>query len=169
MSAIRGKAVQIDRLPERQGEDRCGSWTCVSIGPAWRHYQSTQQFMAGINRIAWKMSRRPDPLASRQAEAPPHWQRIPCDSLLSYMRRVLACQSRCCRNSRGEERHSLDQSFVGHSGPSRPGLLLSRRDNPRHRQETRSFVPSRLSDHHLEYVEKCRIMCLHDVALVPQS
>ena len=96
--------------------------------------------MVGINRIAWKMSRRPVPLASRQAEAPLHWPHIPCDSFLSYMRRVLACQSRCCRNLRGEERHSLDQPFVGHSGLSRPGFLLSRRDSPRRRQEIRPIL-----------------------------
>ena len=125
--------------------------------------------MGDIGRIAWKMSRRPVPLAWRQVEAPSHWPRIPCESLLSYMRQVFACQSRYCRNLRGEERHSLDRPHVEHSVQIHSGLPLSRRDRPRRRQEIRSIVPPGLRDHHFEDVQKRWIMRLFNVALVPKS
>ena len=96
--------------------------------------------MAGTGRTSWRMNRHSAPLVSQQTEVPTHWPHISCDSLLSYMRRALACQSICCRNWRDEERHSLDQPFVGHSGPSRLDLSLSMRDNPRRRLETRTLV-----------------------------
>jgi hypothetical protein len=92
--------------------------------------------MADTGRTSWKKNRRSAPLVSRQVEAPTRWSHISCGRLLSYMRRALACQSICCRNWRDEERHSLDQPFVGHLGPIRPDLSLSTRDNPRRRLET---------------------------------
>lgn len=95
--------------------------------------------MAGTGRTSWRMSRRSAPLVSQQAEGPTQWPHISCDNLLSYMRRALACRSICCRNWLDEERHSLDQPSVAHSGQSHLDLSLSTRDNPRRRLQTRAL------------------------------